>query len=588
MSGATGAGKTSLLDTLADRTTAGRVDGDVFVNNRKRGPGFRGKVAYVQQTDIHLATATVREALQFSALLRQPATKLKADKLAYVETVLDMMDMRGYAEAVIGVPGEGLNIEQRRRLTIAVELVAQAELLLFLDEPTSGLDSQTAWSICMLLRKLADHGQTILCTIHQPSFRIFSMFDRLLLLDNGSPLYFGALGYEASTLINYFESNGARGFVSGENPAEWMLEIASGPPDKESQGGRGHNDWSEIWQSTPQKREALRELAELRSGVSGTMTSSECKDEGRKFAAPFGQQVIVALANGISFYNATLDYTGVVGLLFSIFLITSLFSTIDQLVIAYLDTRRGLFEARERNSKMYSWVVFVASNLIVELLWQTVISVPVFAAWYYPTGLQHNGDATFGTMERGALSWVLIWLFTLWASTLSQAFAVGIEHGEVAMQMATLFYWLTLVFCGILVSPDTLRRFWIFMYRVSPLTYLLEGLAVAGLAHTEVTCSVKNSLRIPLPPDSAGASCGDYLAAFAESAGGVVLNPSSYSDCRYCTVSSVDMILASFGMSPQHTWRNVGILAVYVVFNILMTFGIYWLARVPKARSKRS
>lgn len=119
------------------------------------------------------------------------------------------------------------------------------------------------------------------------------MFDRLLLLDNGSPLYFGALGYEASTLINYFESNGARGFVSGENPAEWMLEIASGPPDKESQGGRGHNDWSEIWQSSPQKREALRELAELRSGVSGTMTSSECKDEGRKFAAPFGQQVIV-------------------------------------------------------------------------------------------------------------------------------------------------------------------------------------------------------------------------------------------------------------------------------------------------------
>lgn len=117
---------------MADRTTAGRVDGDVFVNNRKRGPGFRGKVAYVQQTDIHLATATVREALQFSALLRQPATKLKADKLAYVETVLDMMDMRGYAEAVIGVPGEGLNIEQRRRLTIAVELVAQAELLLFL------------------------------------------------------------------------------------------------------------------------------------------------------------------------------------------------------------------------------------------------------------------------------------------------------------------------------------------------------------------------------------------------------------------------------------------------------------------------
>jgi ABC-type multidrug transport system ATPase subunit len=82
----------------------------------------------------------------------------------------------------------GLNVEQRKRLTIGVELTAKPALLLFLDEPTSGLDSQTAWSICALLRKLADNGQAILCTIHQPSAILFQEFDRLLFLSSGGRL----------------------------------------------------------------------------------------------------------------------------------------------------------------------------------------------------------------------------------------------------------------------------------------------------------------------------------------------------------------------------------------------------------------
>lgn len=75
--------------------------------------------------------------------------------------------MREFADAIVGVPGTGLNVEQRKLLTIGVELAAKPKLLLFLDEPTSGLDSQSSWAICAFLRKLADAGQAILCTIHQ-------------------------------------------------------------------------------------------------------------------------------------------------------------------------------------------------------------------------------------------------------------------------------------------------------------------------------------------------------------------------------------------------------------------------------------
>lgn len=93
--------------------------------------------------------------MEFSALLRQPKTTPREEKLEYVNEVIKLLEMESYADAVVGVPGEGLNVEQRKRLTIGVEMAAKPALLLFLDEPTSGLDSQTAWSICALLRKLA-------------------------------------------------------------------------------------------------------------------------------------------------------------------------------------------------------------------------------------------------------------------------------------------------------------------------------------------------------------------------------------------------------------------------------------------------
>lgn len=105
--GATGAGKTTLLDVLASRASAGVVTGQIMVDGRQRDTGFQRKTGYVQQMDLHLPTATVREALNFSALLRQPASVPKHEKLAYVDEVLRLLEMEAYAEAIVGVPGEG-------------------------------------------------------------------------------------------------------------------------------------------------------------------------------------------------------------------------------------------------------------------------------------------------------------------------------------------------------------------------------------------------------------------------------------------------------------------------------------------------
>ena len=200
--GVSGAGKTTLLDVLATRVTIGVISGDTMINGNPTDTSFQHKVGYVQQQDLHLSTMTVREALEFSALLRQSADIPRLEKLQYVQYVIDMLEMREFANAIIGVPGEGLNVEQRKRLTIGVELAARPQLLIFFDEPTSGLDSQTSWAISELIKKLTNSGQAVLCTIHQPSAILFDQFDRLLLIaPGGKTVYFGGENTHSRRLL---------------------------------------------------------------------------------------------------------------------------------------------------------------------------------------------------------------------------------------------------------------------------------------------------------------------------------------------------------------------------------------------------
>ncbi|KAF2119900.1 pleiotropic drug resistance protein, ABC superfamily [Lophiotrema nucula] len=605
--GVTGAGKTSLLDILACRTRVGIVTGDICLGSKQRAADFQRKTGYVQQEDIHLPTTTVREALEFSAQLRQPSVKTSSERSDYVQHIINVLDMSSYAEAVIGVPGEGLNVEQRKRLSIAVEMVARPELLLFLDEPTSGLDSQTAWSICMLLRKLSDNGQAILVTIHQPSSQLFQIFDRLLLLDRtGRMLYFGDIGLDASTLIDYFERHGAAACGSSQNPAEWILDVTRRSDKADICQGVSHKDWCEIWTRSHERKEVLHQLMGLKE-TAVDVADSQSGSRKAEYAASFPRQLHLAvkrkfqeywrdpmylyskaalcagvtLCNGLSFYNTRLNIQGISNIFFSVFLFTQLFSTLDQQVIPRLTSGRALFEARERRSKIYSWVVMVSAHILIEIFWQTIAAFLIFVMWWYPTGLWRNQDPSFGTSERSGLAFGMIWLFNLWISTFSQTVGIGIDHEETAVQLATLFFWLSLVFCGVLLPPKDLPRFWEFVYRASPITYFIEGTVAAGLANMPIHCSELEFLHINPP---SGQTCGKYLDSFISTAGGSLINPNATSDCLCCPVANATSLLGIYGVEFERRWHNFGYLAVYVLFNILATFGIYWVFRERKAK----
>ncbi|KAK9722189.1 Multidrug resistance protein [Basidiobolus ranarum] len=601
--GVSGAGKTTLLDVLATRVTMGVVTGEMLVDGKPRDQSFQRKTGYVQQQDLHLYTTTVREALRFSAILRQPAHVPRQEKLDYVEEVIKLLGMESYADAVVGVPGEGLNVEQRKRLTIGVELAAKPQLLLFLDEPTSGLDSQTSWSILDLIDTLAKHGQAILCTIHQPSAMLFQRFDRLLFLAKGGrTVYFGEIGEKSSTLASYFQRNGAPKLPDDANPAEWMLDVIGAAP-----GSHSDIDWPAVWRDSPEYKAVLDHLAELKLTLpqKAIENSASDHDSYKEFAAPFSIQlyeclvrifsqywrtpvyiyskaalcIFTSLYIGFSFFHSQNSLQGLQNQMFSIFMLMTIFGNLVQQIMPHFCTQRSLYEVRERPSKTYSWQAFMSANIVVELPWNTLMAVLIFVCWYYPIGLYHNAEPTNAVSERGVLMFLLILTFLLFTSTFAHMVIAGIELAETGGNLANLLFSLCLIFCGVLATPEALPGFWIFMYRVSPFTYLVSAMLSTGVSGTNAVCEAVEYLHFDPPSNM---TCGEYMSNYISYAGGYLLDPNATGSCSFCVISSTDTFLASVSSYYKDAWRNFGLMWVYIVFNIGAAVFIYWLARVPK------
>ncbi|KAF8643988.1 hypothetical protein HU200_066628 [Digitaria exilis] len=228
--GVSGAGKTTLMDVLAGRKTSGAVEGDITLSGYpKKQETFARISGYCEQTDIHSPNVTVYESIIYSAWLRLSSDVDDGTKKMFVEEVMALVELDVLRNTLVGLPGvNGLSTEQRKRLTIAVELVANPSII-FMDEPTSGLDARAAAIVMRTVRNTVNTGRTVVCTIHQPSIDIFESFDELLLLKRGGQvIYAGELGRQSHKLVEYFEAiPGVTKITEGYNPATWVLEISS-------------------------------------------------------------------------------------------------------------------------------------------------------------------------------------------------------------------------------------------------------------------------------------------------------------------------------------------------------------------------
>ncbi|KAI1450057.1 ABC-2 type transporter-domain-containing protein [Annulohypoxylon stygium] len=589
--GASGAGKSTLLNTLAQRQRVGVISGEMFVDGKPLGPEFQRNTGFCLQGDLHDKTQTIREAIEFSALLRQDASIPRAEKIAYVDKIIDLLELNDLQDAIIS----SLGVELRKRLTIGVELAAKPSLLLFLDEPTSGLDSQSAYSIVSFLKKLCAAGQAIVCTIHQPSSVLIQQFDMVLALNpGGNTFYFGPIGENGKDVIKYFADRGAT-CPPGKNVAEFILETAA-RPHKRPDGTKV--DWNEEWRSSEQAQKVLEEidgLKRVRSTVS--QGAKPTKEQQREYAASTWQQtveltkrmfrqywrdppylygkffvaVIVGIFNGFTFWKLGYTVQDMQNRMFTSFMIVTIPPTVVNAVVPKFDSNMALWEAREYPSRIYGWVAFCTANIVAELPAAVLSGVIYWALWCWPTGLASD------SLVAG-YSFLMTVLVFLYMNSWGQWICAFAPSFTVISNVLPFFFVMFGLFNGVVQSYSMLNVFWkSWMYWANPATYWIGGMLAATLDGVPVQCAPSETARFDVPQNQ---TCQSYAGEFARTAGGYLLNPDATSDCQYCPYSSGNQYLTTLNINSDDKWRNFGIFLAFCFSNWMLVYFFIYTVRV--------
>ncbi|KAI9709125.1 MAG: hypothetical protein M1820_003571 [Bogoriella megaspora] len=587
--GASGAGKTTLLNTLAQRQKMGVVSGNMMVDGKALGRSFQRGTGFCEQMDIHDGTATIREALEFSAILRQDASTPRAEKLAYVDKVIALLELQDIEDAIIS----SLGVEQRKRLTIGVELAAKPSLLLFLDEPTSGLDSQSAFSIVRFLRKLSAAGQAIVCTIHQPSSILIQQFDMILALNpGGNTFYFGPVGEKGSAVIDYFAARGIY-CPPEKNVAEFILETAA-KPQKSPDGRR--IKWNEEWRNSQENQRLIEEIQAIKRDRSH-MEEGEVHQEGTEFAASIWLQTaeltkrtfiqywrdpsyfysklfvsaIVGIFNGFTFWQLGNSVQDMSNRMFTAFIIIVIPPTIVNSVVPKFYGNMALWQAREYPSRIYGWFAFCTAQVVCEIPIAIVSSVIYWLLWYYPSGLPTD-SSTAGYV------FLMTMLFFFFMSSWGQWICAFAPSFTVISNVLPFFFVMFSLMNGIVRPYAQLPVFWRYwMYYLNPSTYWIGGVLASTMDGIPVICQPTETAHFNVPP---GQNCSSYAGAFANAAGGYLVNPDDSSDCQYCPYRNGNGYMNTLNINPSDKWRNFGIFLAFCVSNWALVYFFIYTVRI--------
>ncbi|KAJ5570242.1 ABC multidrug transporter atrF [Penicillium hispanicum] len=588
--GASGAGKTTLLNTLAQRQKMGVVSGQMLVDGHPLGADFQRGTGFCEQMDLHDNTATIREAFEFSAILRQDRNTPRQEKIDYVDRIIDLLELEEIQDAIIG----SLSVEQKKRVTIGVELAAKPSLLLFLDEPTSGLDSQAAFSIVRFLKKLSQAGQAIVCTIHQPSSMLVQQFDMILALNpGGNTFYFGPVGKDGSAVIKYFA---ARGFVCppAKNVAEFILETAAKATERDGKP----MDWSEEWRQSEENRELLAEIERIKTERS-KVPVEESSGIQYEFAAPTTVQieqlttrlfrqywrdpsyyygklfvsVIIGIFNGFTFWKLPRTVASMQDRMFSVFVIILLPPIILNSVVPKFYINRALWEAREYPSRIYGWVAFCTANVVCEIPAAIVTSVVYWLLWYFPVGLSTDSS-------NAGYVFLMSMLFFLFQASWGQWICAFAPSFTVIANVLPFFFVMVNLFNGIVRPYSLYPVFWKYwMYYVNPVTWWLRGVLSAILPPVTIECAKQEVTRFTPPSNMTCADYADnYIHNFAKA--GYLVHPFNTTTCEYCPYTNGTQYMAQLNVHEGDKWHSFGIFLAFVIINWALVYFFVYTVRV--------
>nr|GME13818.1 pleiotropic drug resistance protein 1-like [Ipomoea batatas] len=493
--GISGAGKTTLMDVLSGRKTGGYIEGNISISGYpKKQETFARIAGYCEQTDIHSPHVTVHESLQYSAWLRLPPEVDTEARKMFVEEVMELVELTPLRGALVGLPGvNGLSTEQRKRLTVAVELVANPSII-FMDEPTSGLDARAAAIVMRTVRNTVDTGRTVVCTIHQPSIDIFDAFDELLLLKRGGQeIYVGPIGRHSSQLIEYFEAiPGVPRIKDGYNPATWMLEVTSAAQETLSA-----TDFAQVYRSSQLFRRNKALIKELSKPALG----SKDLHFPTKYSQSFYTQCLACLWKQHWSYWRNPPYTAV-RLMFTTFIALmfgtifwdlgsrrrkqqDLFNAMGSMYAAILflgvqngssvqpvvSVERSVFY-RERAAGMYSALPYAIAQVVIELPYLFVQTIIYGVIVYAMIGFEW-------TVTK--FLWYLFFMyFTLLYFTLYGMMTVAVTpNHNIAGIVSSAFYAIWNLFSGFIVPKTRIPVWWRWYYYICPISWTLYGLVAS-------------------------------------------------------------------------------------------------------------
>ncbi|XP_073114916.1 ABC transporter G family member 36 [Elaeis guineensis] len=493
--GVSGAGKTTLMDVLAGRKTGGYIEGNITISGYpKKQETFARVSGYCEQNDIHSPHVTVYESLVYSAWLRLPSEVDSATRKIFIEEVMELVELTSLRDALVGLPGvNGLSTEQRKRLTIAVELVANPSII-SMDEPTSGLDARAAAIVMRTVRNTVDTGRTVVCTIHQPSIDIFEAFDELFLMKRGGEeIYVGPLGRHSCHLISYFEGiEGVSKIKDGYNPATWMLEVTT-LAQEEILGVNFSEAYknSELYQ---RNKNLIKELSTPPPGSSDLYFPSQysqnfftqCMANLWKqnlsywrnppyTAVRFIFTTIIALWFGTIFWdlgtrrNSQQDLFNAMGSMYAavLFLGVQNASSVQPVVAI----ERTVFY-RERAAGMYSALPYAFGQVAIEIPYILIQSLIYGVIVYAMIAFEWTAAKFF---------WYMFFMyFTLLYFTFYGMMAVGLTPNQnIASIVSTAFYAIWNLFSGFIIPRPRIPVWWRWYYWACPVSWTLYGLVAS-------------------------------------------------------------------------------------------------------------
>ncbi|MBA0638467.1 hypothetical protein Godav_029406, partial [Gossypium davidsonii] len=476
--GVSGAGKTTLMDVLAGRKTGGYIEGNITVSGfPKKQETFARVSGYCEQNDIHSPHVTVYESLLYSAWLRLSNDIDAETRKMFIEEVMELVELDSLRHALVGLPGvNGLSTEQRKRLTIAVELVANPSII-FMDEPTSGLDARAAAIVMRTVRNTVDTGRTVL----------------FLMKRGGQEIYVGPLGHHSKYLIRYFEGiQGVSKIKDGYNPATWMLEVTASAQEL-SLGV----DFADIYKNSDLYRRNKALIEDLSKPAPGAKELYFPTQYSQSFltqctaclwkqhwsywrnppytAVRFLFTTVIALMFGTLFWDLgsktekIQDLSNAMGSMYAAVLFIGIQNSSS--VQPVVSVERTVFY-RERAAGMYSAMPYAIAQVLVEIPYIFVQASVYGIIVYSMIGFEWTAVKFF---------WYLFFmLFTLLYFTYYGMMAVAVTpNHHIAAIVSSAFYGLWNVFSGFIIPRPSIPVWWRWYYWICPVSWTLYGLFVS-------------------------------------------------------------------------------------------------------------